>query len=43
MNEGNFESLADDIYHVMPWEGETYQAAAESIALYLLRKGWTKP
>ena len=27
-----FEKLADVIYDAMPWEGETYQAAAESIA-----------
>lgn len=30
---GNFyERVADTIYDAMPWEGETYQAAAENIA-----------
>jgi len=34
---GNFyERLADTIYNAMPWEGETYQAAAESIASAVL-------
>lgn len=35
-----FDELADVIYDAMPWEGETYQAAAESIAVAVINAGW---
>ena len=34
-----WESLSDLIYRAMPWEGETYQAAAESIAAAVINDG----
>jgi hypothetical protein len=38
--EDEREALADAIYDAMPWEGATYEAAAESIAGSLLAAGF---
>lgn len=35
-----YERLVNVIYDAMPWEGETYQAAAESIANAVVKAGW---
>lgn len=40
--ESMVDHLADVIYDLSPWEGETYQAAAEHIAAELINKGWRK-
>jgi len=36
------EELANLIYMRMPWEGETYQAVADSLATTIVSEGWTK-
>lgn len=35
-----FETLADAIYMALPYEGETYQAAAEHAAGEIVEKAW---
>jgi hypothetical protein len=35
-NRGFFDRIANATYNAMPWEGETYQAAAENIAIAVL-------
>lgn len=41
--EGDFEALADAIYMALPFEGGTYEAAAENVAAKLVAAGWIGP
>lgn len=34
--------LANSIYDIFPWEGETYQAVAENVAASLIKDGWSR-
>lgn len=40
--DDHYEELAERIYGLMPWEGETYEAVAEHIAADLINEGWKK-
>ena len=39
-NEDEFHRLADMIYDRLPYEGESYQAAAENVAMAMIKDGW---
>jgi hypothetical protein len=37
-----FDELANLVYDAFPWEGETYQAVAETVATAVIRTGWSR-